>query len=90
VSGEGVDVGGRRRDLCDHICMLDAGHVERGELHYYCYELPSPRSVDPTAALRDAALLAQIRQVVAETWDGSSDDEIQDAFDAIAALLGEQ
>ena len=28
---------------CDHICMLDEGHVERGERHQYGYELPSPR-----------------------------------------------
>lgn len=28
---------------CDHICRLDEGHVERGEVHQYGYELPSPR-----------------------------------------------
>ena len=28
---------------CDHICLLDDGHVERGEVHQYGYELPSPR-----------------------------------------------
>lgn len=28
---------------CDHICLLDDGHVERGEHHFYGYELPSPR-----------------------------------------------
>jgi hypothetical protein len=33
------------RKLCDHICMLDADHVERGELHQYCYENPPPRPV---------------------------------------------
>lgn len=29
---------------CDHICLLDDGHVERGEAHLHGYELPSPRS----------------------------------------------
>jgi hypothetical protein len=29
--------------MCDHICIRDAGHVERGEPHFYGYELPSPR-----------------------------------------------
>ncbi|MFN2591500.1 MAG: hypothetical protein ABR532_01530 [Candidatus Dormibacteria bacterium] len=28
---------------CDHICLKDDGHVERGEPHFYGYELPSPR-----------------------------------------------
>jgi hypothetical protein len=28
---------------CDHICLKDDGHVERGEGHFYGYELPSPR-----------------------------------------------
>lgn len=28
---------------CDHICLLDDGHVERGEPHFYGYEIPSPR-----------------------------------------------
>jgi hypothetical protein len=28
---------------CDHICLKDEGHVERGEPHFYGYELPSPR-----------------------------------------------
>ena len=32
----------RRR--CDHICLLDDGHVDRGEPHFYGYELPSPRA----------------------------------------------
>lgn len=28
---------------CDHICLKDDGHVERGEPHFYGYEIPSPR-----------------------------------------------
>lgn len=28
---------------CDHICLLIEGHVEKGTLHQYGYELPSPR-----------------------------------------------
>lgn len=33
--------------LCDHICLLDEGHVERGERHFYGYEIPSPRTKTP-------------------------------------------
>lgn len=35
---------------CDHICLKDAGHVERGEPHFYGYEIPSPRVPPPTAS----------------------------------------
>lgn len=28
---------------CDHICLKDDGHVDRGEPHFYGYENPSPR-----------------------------------------------
>lgn len=31
------------RPKCDHICLLDAGHVDRGEPHFYGYEMPGPR-----------------------------------------------
>lgn len=31
---------------CDHICLKDDGHVERGEPHFYGYEHPSPRRQD--------------------------------------------
>lgn len=31
--------------LCEHRCLKDDGHVERGELHFYGYNLPSDRSV---------------------------------------------
>jgi hypothetical protein len=34
----------QRRPMCDHICLKDDGHVERGEPHFYGYELPSPRA----------------------------------------------
>ena len=37
---------GREEPRCDHICLRDDGHVERGEPHFYGYELPSPRSLD--------------------------------------------
>lgn len=30
---------------CDHICLLDDGHVERGKPHFYGYEVPSPREM---------------------------------------------
>lgn len=43
-----------RPPRCDHICLLDEGHVERGELHQYGYELPSPRA--------DAAMVEQVRR----------------------------
>jgi hypothetical protein len=46
VSGTEVP---RREPRCDHTCLLDDGHVERGEGHQYGYELPSPRG------LREAA-----------------------------------
>jgi hypothetical protein len=37
------------RVRCDHICLLDDGHVDRGEPHFYGYEIPSPRrSAAPT------------------------------------------
>ena len=41
---------------CDHICLKDANHVERGEPHFYGYENPSPRS--------ELAELRAARQVV--------------------------
>jgi len=34
------------RKRCDHICLLDDEHVERGEVHQYGYEIPSPRLSD--------------------------------------------
>jgi hypothetical protein len=27
---------------CDHICLKDEGHVERGEPHFYGYRVPGP------------------------------------------------
>jgi hypothetical protein len=27
------------RQICDHRCLLDAGHLDRGEPHYYGYTL---------------------------------------------------
>jgi inorganic triphosphatase YgiF len=33
-----------RIERCDHICLKDADHVERGEPHFYGYEHPSPRA----------------------------------------------
>lgn len=37
---------GREEPRCDHICLKGDGHVERGEPHFYGYELPSPRALD--------------------------------------------
>lgn len=31
------------RGECDHICLKDREHLERGEPHFYGYENPSPR-----------------------------------------------
>lgn len=46
------------RKKCDHICLLDDDHVDRGEPHFYGYENPSPRSERvPTAAQIEAAML---------------------------------
>jgi hypothetical protein len=39
-----ADAAGRRGPRCDHICLLPADHLDRGVLHQYGYELPSPRS----------------------------------------------
>ena len=39
----------KERPKCDHICLLDDGHVDRGEPHCYGYELPSPRGAVPNA-----------------------------------------
>lgn len=44
----------RRR--CDHICLLDDGHVERGETHQHGYELPSPRDASTILGERCVAL----------------------------------
>lgn len=33
------------RGKCDHICLNDGEHVERGEGHFYGYENPSPRDL---------------------------------------------
>ena len=45
-------------DRCDHICLLDAGHVGRGESHQYGYELP------PRALLAD--LVAEVERLRGE------------------------
>ena len=42
-SDSGAMAKGDEPPRCDHICLLDEGHVERGELHFYGYENPSPR-----------------------------------------------
>jgi hypothetical protein len=34
------------RGKCDHICLKDGEHVERGEPHFYGYEHPSPRRAE--------------------------------------------
>ena len=41
---QGAKANTDRRSRCDHICLLDDGHVDRGEPHQYGYELPSPRA----------------------------------------------
>ena len=44
IRDEDQKAAGERRPMCDHICLKDDGHVERGEPHFYGYELPSPRA----------------------------------------------
>lgn len=41
--------------LCDHRCLLPDNHVERGELHWYGYILPSTETIIATLTTeRDA------------------------------------
>ena len=47
------------RPKCDHICLLDDGHVERGERHFYGYENPPPRT---RPALKYEALCDIVRE----------------------------
>lgn len=44
------------RPMCDHICLLEDGHVDRGEPHFYGYELPSPRLWKATAVAQEDEL----------------------------------
>ena len=55
---------------CDHICLLEEGHVENGEPHFYGYEHPSPRrgivptvEVTPPYTEREHRLAALISTV---------------------------
>lgn len=54
---------GDRRPHCDHGCLLDDSHVERGESHFYGYDHPTDNgpmlSEDEREALSLTAQLAQ-------------------------------
>ena len=45
-------------ERCDHICHLDADHLERGWCHQYGYENPSPRVDRARLDAAEAALEA--------------------------------
>lgn len=40
-------------EVCDHICLLDAEHTERGDPHFYGYENPGPRMTLVYREVRD-------------------------------------
>jgi len=56
------------KQRCDHICLLTDDHVQRGEPHFYGYELPSPR------LSADKAIVA-----AAKAW-GAANRNRADAF----------
>lgn len=71
-----------RTPKCDHICLKDDGHVERGEPHFYGYELPSPRqAVDELSNLAPAYF-----RLLAED-DGTWADWARKLADALACVL---
>jgi hypothetical protein len=53
---------------CDHICLKDAGHVERGEPHFYGYEHPSPRDSEATLAIGSARLHVALDHGDEQDW----------------------
>ena len=73
------------RGKCDYICMLDGEHVERGEIHQLCYELPSPRSYKE----RYDALQAKVSEVVEYAESNHDLDGRQEVLTKIAAILSD-
>jgi hypothetical protein len=79
---------GEGRPKCDHICLKDDGHVERGEPHFYGYELPSPRATGPEdrdtpqddAVDPISALKAELKAVTTER------DELREAAQEVATF----
>jgi hypothetical protein len=61
---------GDRPPRCDHICLLDDGHVERGESHFYGYEFPPPRSAEAEVRALTARLdaLETAASAALKTW----------------------
>jgi hypothetical protein len=43
---------------CGHECLKDDGHVERGEPHFYGYQLPSKSDLRAQLTQREAELAA--------------------------------
>ena len=56
------------RDQCDHVCLKDSGHVDRGEPHFYGYRL-GPHSLTGLRAEVDR-LRAAIRRHRDEVLSG--------------------
>ena len=68
-----------RKPRCDHICLLDDGHLERGELHQYGYELPSPRA--------DADRLRQAREIATRMHRYGVGDEYAEVRNLLDLLV---
>lgn len=75
------------RGRCDHICLQDGEHVERGEPHFYGYEIPSPR----TLADERNALRAENEDLRAsrEMWASARSESISLDLAALRARLEE-
>lgn len=74
---------------CDHICLLDDGHVERGEPHFYGYENPPPRlrpecfcPDDPTDLEGPRCPVHEVEQLKAELAEARRSGQI-----AMSALI---
>lgn len=64
---------------CDHVCLKDDAHNERGERHFYGYENPSVRLLDQMRS----DIIRVARHV------RSHDDRPFEEADRILTLLGE-
>lgn len=78
------------RAKCDHICLLDDGHVDRGELHFYGYELPSPRSFREHSVIlnRVAWKIAKTLGKVTDKDESYDSPGVEEELDELLAALG--
>lgn len=63
-SDAGCEAADPRRRLCDHICLKDYDHLDRGEPHFYGYEHPSPHTPEGNPELIP---WEQVRELVEAT-----------------------